>query len=82
MLRDLPVLVLRSAIATAEAEEGVDAGVVQEAKTLLASQTLREAMERREGVGLRAAIEVAYGEVEVDGAVVEVSGCVGPTVWV
>ena len=70
---------LQSAIATSETAEGVDGGVggamLQDAKTLLATQPLRKAMERREVVGLRAAIDVAEGNVDVDGAVVKVSGC-------
>ena len=66
---------LKSAIATAEAAEGVDGAMIQEAKTLLATKPLRTAMARRDVAQLRAAIEVAEGEVDVDGAVVEVSGC-------
>ena len=36
---------------------------------------LQKAMARRDVAQLRAAIEVAEGEEDVDGAVVEVSGC-------
>ena len=66
---------LKSAIATAEAAEGVDLAMIQEAKTLLATKPLQTAMARRDVAQLRAAIEVAEGEEDVDGAVVEVSGC-------
>ena len=48
--------------------------LVQEAKSLLATQLLRAAMERRDVAGLRAAITVAEGEVEADRAIIEVSG--------
>ena len=65
---------LKSAIATAEAAEGVDGAMLQEAKTLLVTKQLQTAMERREVAGLKAAIEVAEGEVAVDRTVVEVSG--------
>ena len=60
---------LRSALAV----EGVDGAVLQEAKTLLATKPLQTAMEQREVVRLRAAIEVAEREVAVDRAIVEVS---------
>ena len=66
---------LKSAIATAEAEEGVDGAMLQEAMILLATKPLQTAMEQRQVAGLRAAIEVAEGEVAVDRTVVEVSGC-------
>ena len=49
--------------------------MIQEAKTLLATKPLRTAMARRDVAQLRAAIEVVEGEEDVDGAVVEVSGC-------
>ena len=62
-----------AAIATAEAEGVVDATVIQEAKILLATQSLRAAMERRDVVGLRTAIAVAEGEAGADGAIIEVS---------
>ena len=58
-----------------EAAKGVDGAMIQEAKTLLATKPLRTAMARRDVAQLRAAIEVAEGEEDVDGAVVEVSGC-------
>ena len=48
--------------------------MVQEAKTLLA-QSLQKAIARREVAWLRAAIEAVDGNVDVDRAVVEVSGC-------
>ena len=66
---------LKSAIATAEAAEGVDGAMLQEAMILLATKPLQTAMEQREVAVLRAAIEVAEGEVAVDRTVVEVSGC-------
>ena len=66
---------LKSAIATAEAAEGVDGAMLQEAKTLLATKPLETAMEQREVAGLRATIGVAEREVAVDRTVVEVSGC-------
>ena len=69
-----PLGVLKSAIATAEAEEGVDGAMLQEAMILLATKPLQMAMEQREVAVLRAAIEVAEGEVAVDRTVVEVSG--------
>ena len=56
-----------------EAAKGVDGAMIQEAKTLLATQPLRTAMTQREVAGLRAAIEVAEREVAVDRTVVEVS---------
>ena len=65
---------LKSAIATAEAEEGVDGAMLQEAMILLATKPLQMAMERRKVAGLKKAIEVAEGEVAVDRTVVEVSG--------
>ena len=68
---------LKSAIALAEAAEGVDLAMIQEAKTLLATKPLQTAMARRDVAQLRAAIRVAEGEEDVDGAVVEVSGCCG-----
>ena len=49
--------------------------MIQEAKTLLATKPLQTAMARRDVAQLRAAIEVVEGEEDVDGAVVEVSGC-------
>ena len=66
---------LKSAIATAEAAEGVDGAMLQEAKTLLAPMPLRKAMEQREVAGLKTAIEVAEGNADVDRAIVEVSKC-------
>ena len=66
---------LKSAIATAEAEEGVDGAMLQEAKTLLATKPLQTAMEQREVAGLSVAIEVAEGNADVDRAIVEVSEC-------
>ena len=69
-----PLLVLKSAIATAEGEGVVDVEVIREAKVLLATQPLCAAMERRDVAGLRAAITVAEGEAEADLAVIEVSG--------
>ena len=66
---------LKTTIATAEEAEGVDGAVLQEAKTLLVTQPLRKAMEQREVVRLRAAIEVAEGNADVDRAIVEVSKC-------
>ena len=68
---------LKSAIATAEAAEGVDGAMLQEAKTLLATKPLETAMEQREVAGLRATIGVAEREVAVDRTVVEVSGWCG-----
>ena len=68
-----PLERLRSALA--QAVEGVDEAMVQEAKTLLATKPLQTAMARREVAWLRAAIEVAEGNADVDRAVVEVSGC-------
>ena len=66
---------LQSAIATAEAADGVDEALIEEAKTLHATQPLQTAMARRDVAKLRAAIEVAEGNADVDRAVVEVSGC-------
>ena len=54
--------------------------VIQEAKVLLATQSLRAAMERRDVAELRAAIVAAEGEAEVDVALVEV-GVSGRGVW-
>ena len=71
--RSDPLAALKSAISTAERENVVDGAMIQEAKVLLATQTLRNAMERRDVAGLRAAIVAAEGEAEVDVAVVEVS---------
>ena len=69
---------LQSAIATAEGAEGVEAELIQEAKTLLATllatQPLRTAIARREAAGLAAAIEAVDGQADVDPAVVVVSG--------
>ena len=65
---------LKSAIATAEAAEGVDGAMLQEAMILLATKPLQMAMEQRQVAGLKKAIEVAEGEVAVDRTVVEVSG--------
>ena len=70
-----PLGMLESAIATAEAAEGVDGAMLQEAMLLLATKPLQMAMEQRQVAGLKAAIEVAEGEVAVDRTVVEVSGC-------
>jgi len=64
---------LKPAIAKAEAEGLVPTALVQEAKTLLATQPLRAAIERRDVAGLKAAITVAEGEAEADPAVIEVS---------
>ena len=69
------LIALKSAIALAEAADGVDLAMIQEAKTLLATKPLQTAMARRDVAQLRAAIAVAEGEGDVDGAVVEVSGC-------
>ena len=66
---------LQFAIGTAEAAEGVDGAMLQEAKTLLATQPLQTAMAQRDVATLRTAIEVAEGNADVDRAVVEVSGC-------
>ena len=71
--RSEPFAALKSAISTAECENVVDGALIQEAKVLLATQLLRNAMERRDVAGLRAAIVAAEGEAEVDVAVVEVS---------
>ena len=73
VLRDLPLPALRSNIATAEAEGVVDAEVIEEAKVLLATQTLRSATERRDVAGLRTAITVAESEAEADRATIEAS---------
>ena len=70
-----PLATLKSAIATAEAAEGVDGAMLQEAMILLATKPVQMAMEQRKVAGLKAAIEVAEGEVAVDRTVVEVSGC-------
>ena len=70
-----PLATLKSAIATAEAGAGVDEALIQEAKTLHATQSLQTAMSRRDVAKLRAAIEVAEVNTDVDRAVVEVSGC-------
>ena len=70
-----PLAALKSAIATAEAAEGVDEAMLQEAKTLLATQPLQTAMAQRDVATLRTAIEVAEGNADVDRAVVEVRGC-------
>ena len=64
---------LKSAIAKAEAEGLVPTALVQEAKTLLATQPLRAAIEWRHVAGLRVAITVAEGEAEADPAIIEVS---------
>ena len=68
-----PLERLQSALA--QAVEGVDEALIEEAKTLLATQSLQKAMARRDVAKLRAAIEVAEGNADVDRAVVEVSGC-------
>ena len=68
-----PLAALKSAISTEERENVVGGALIQEAKVLLATQPLRNAMERRDVAGLRAAIVAAEGEAEVDVAVVEVS---------
>ena len=70
-----PLGALKSAIATAEAAEGVDEALIEEAKTLHAAQSLQTAMAGRDVAKLRTAIEVAEGNADVDRAVVEVSGC-------
>ena len=71
---DRALATLQSAITTAEGAEGVEEVVIQEAKTLLATQPLHAAIARREVAGLAAAIEAADGVADVDPAVVEVSG--------
>ena len=68
-----PLAALKSAISTAERENVVDGALIQEAKVLLATQPLRNAMERRDVARLRAAIVAAEWMAEVDVAVVEVS---------
>ena len=70
------LLALESAIATAGAEGAVDATVIQGAKVLLATQSLRTAMEQRDVAGLRVAITVAEGEEEANRAIIEVSGLI------
>ena len=59
--------------------EGVDGAMLEEATILLATKPLQTAMEQRQVAelkvaGLKKAIEVAEGTVDVDRAVVEVSG--------
>ena len=49
-------------------------GVIQQAKPLLATQSLHAAITRHEVASLRAAIEVAEGVAGVDQSLVEVSG--------
>ena len=66
---------LQFAIGTAEATDGVDKTLIEEAKTLHATQPLQTAMAGRDVAKLRAAIEVAEGNADVDRTVVEVSGC-------
>ena len=66
---------LQSAIGTAEAADGVDKTLIEEAKTLHATQPLQTAMARRDVANLGAAIEVTEGNADVDRAVVEVRGC-------
>ena len=68
---------LQLAIGTAEAAEGVDEAMLQEAKTLLATQPRQTAMAQRDVATLRTAIEVAEGNADVDRAVVEVSAAHG-----
>ena len=65
---------LQFAIGTAEAADGVDKTLIEEAKTLHATQPLQTAMARRDVANLGAAIEVAEGNADVDWAVVEVGG--------
>ena len=65
---------LQFAIGMAEAADGVDKTLIEEAKTLHATQPLQTAMAQRQVAGLKKAIEVAEGEVAVDRTVVEVSG--------
>ena len=65
---------LRSAIATAEAEKVVEAAVIEEAKALvpvLATEALRQAMEKRDLRVLRSAIATAEAEKVVDSTVIE-----------
>ena len=57
-----------------EVAEGVADGVIQEAKTLLATHSLHAAIARHEVAGLMAAIEAADVVADVDPAVVEVRG--------
>ena len=47
---------------------------MQEAKTLLATQPLRVAIEESNLAALMSAIATAKGEADADGAVIEVSG--------
>ena len=71
--RSDPLAALKSAISTAERENVVDGALIQEAKVVLATQPLRNAMERRDVAGLRVAIVAAEGKAEVDAALVKVS---------
>eukprot|EP00618_Florenciella_parvula_P012877 CAMPEP_0119466134 /NCGR_PEP_ID=MMETSP1344-20130328/926_1 /TAXON_ID=236787 /ORGANISM="Florenciella parvula, Strain CCMP2471" /LENGTH=466 /DNA_ID=CAMNT_0007498431 /DNA_START=373 /DNA_END=1773 /DNA_ORIENTATION=+ len=64
------LVALEASIVMAEAE-GVDAGVIEEAETLLATQPLRVAMVHGDGVELGAAITQAKQEVTADKAVIE-----------
>ena len=62
---------LRSAIATAVKEKVVEAAVIEEAKVLLATIPLRQAMEKRNLRMLRSAIATAEAEKVVDSTVIE-----------
>ena len=72
-----PLGALKSAIATVEAADGVDEALIEEAKTLHATQPLQTAMVQRDVAKLRAAIKAAEGNADVDRAVVEVSAAHG-----
>ena len=66
------LVALQTSIVMAEAE-GVDAWLIEEAETLLATQRLRVAMVHGDGVELGAAITQAKQEVMADKAVIKVS---------
>lgn len=64
---------LESAIATADREKVGDTELIQEAKTLLATQPLRVAIEQGDTKALMAAIWKAERAAEADGTVIKVS---------
>ena len=72
-LRSIHALsVLKLAVAKAENEQVVDVALVEEAKTILVTQPLRKAIERRDEAELRAAVVAAEGKANADGQVLKV----------
>mmetsp|Transcript_51575 Transcript_51575/g.144169 ORF Transcript_51575/g.144169 Transcript_51575/m.144169 type:complete len:152 (+) Transcript_51575:1832-2287(+) len=66
-----PLSALKSAIAAAEVEGVVDEKNIQNAKTELATQPLRAAMERQDARSLMVAIAAAEKAAEADGKAIE-----------